>query len=103
MSSLFGPEFAQALLGLEPGRWHGPIPSAYGQHLVLFTERTEREAPSFDQVRDSVRAEWRAVQQRDLRERAYRAVRARYKVTVQRLEPSAPAVAAVAPSGATKP
>jgi len=34
----FGDEFASRVVTLEPGRWHGPIASGYGLHVVLVRE-----------------------------------------------------------------
>jgi len=34
VASIFGPQFASAVLQLKPESWHGPIASAYGMHLV---------------------------------------------------------------------
>jgi hypothetical protein len=41
-AELFGGRFAAALSDLTPGAWHGPIPSAYGTHLVRPGERIVR-------------------------------------------------------------
>jgi len=48
----FGYEFVGRIETLEPSsaRWQGPFGSAYGQHLILLTERTERSLPNFEDV-----------------------------------------------------
>lgn len=68
LGDTFGRAFADAIAELPEGRWRGPIESAQGWHLVRVTERTPGGLPSFDQVRDRVRAA--VLQQR--REAAYR-------------------------------
>ena len=56
---MFGDEFADTLLTVEPGKWSGPLKSGYGMHLVLVTAREAGGAPAFETVRDKVLAEWR--------------------------------------------
>jgi hypothetical protein len=41
IARLFGDAFATQLQRLEPGRWTGPIESAYGLHLVFVHECTD--------------------------------------------------------------
>ena len=94
IASLFGEDFARAVLALPPGRWSGPIASAYGAHLVMLTGRTEQPTPPLDQIRDMVREEWLASRAQEQRDRFYGEVRQRYAVTVER-PASALAAAAV--------
>ena len=42
----FGPDFADELTKIEPGRWQGPIESSFGLHLVLVRERSDGAAPA---------------------------------------------------------
>jgi parvulin-like peptidyl-prolyl isomerase len=48
---------ADAVFELKPddGRWHGPIESAYGYHLVLLTKRADGFYPPLDEIVDTVR------------------------------------------------
>jgi hypothetical protein len=77
-----GSEFADSLDDVPIGEWAGPLPSPYGLHLVLLTERTERRIPPLDEIRAQVARELRVVR----RERAYDAfldaVMSRYEVTI---------------------
>ena len=59
VSNMFGDEFADKVLEIEPGKWSGPIKSGYGMHVVLVTGREASDPPAFDMVRDRVLAEWR--------------------------------------------
>lgn len=54
----FGAAFADRLTGLPVGGWHGPIESSYGLHLARVTSRTEAAMPSFEAIRERVRADW---------------------------------------------
>jgi PPIC-type PPIASE domain len=79
----FGAEFAAALEELPEGQWHGPLPSGYGVHLVRVEARTTSSLPPFDVVREDVAREWSAAKRVELREAQYRALLARYRVTVE--------------------
>lgn len=76
----FGGGFAAALAGLPVGRWSGPVPSAYGEHLVRIESRSPAAAPPLERVRDRVLADWRAEESRRLREAYARSLLDRYTV-----------------------
>ena len=62
MDSAFGPGFFDALQGIDPGTWFGPVRSRYGQHLVRITVAQTATLPEFAEVRDKVLFDWRRVQ-----------------------------------------
>jgi len=93
VASMFGRDFTQALLDLPLGRWAGPISSAYGTHLVRVGERAQQEPVPFEEVRDSLREEWHAARAQELRDRAYRAIRERYRIVIESPPPVATAAA----------
>jgi hypothetical protein len=62
LSRLFGPAFAAAVAELPGGRWCGPVPSAYGLHLVWIDERLAARKPDFEGVRN--RLVWQLVRER---------------------------------------
>jgi len=64
LSARFGPEFARRVHELEPGDWRGPVASSYGLHLVWVHETQATRMPSLDEVRNVVRASWRAERER---------------------------------------
>jgi len=82
----FGNDFAEALAGLEPGRWTGPVASPFGLHLVLLTDYRPARRPPLAEVREAVLAEWRDQRRRESREQAYERLRERYEII---LEPDA--------------
>lgn len=88
IEAIFGPEFAAALVGIDPGGWRGPVGSAYGQHLVRVDARREGGVLSFAEVSDKVRADWMYEQGQKANDEMYRSLRARYEVIV---EPGTPA------------
>ena len=83
----FGPEFAEQLLDIEPGKWAGPIRSAYGLHLVFVIRRVDRRLPDWEEARETVRRDWIARKQKELKDAAYARIRDRYAVTVEKPKP----------------
>jgi hypothetical protein len=57
VASHFGTPMAEKVFALEPDsqRWHGPIESAYGQHLVMLTKLTEGVYPPLEEIEAAVR------------------------------------------------
>ncbi len=96
VARLFGREFAEGLLELEPGSWTGPIRSGYGLHLVRVDGRTDGRMPELSEVRDAVKRDWFAARRREAKEALYGRLRERYTVTVETpdwADPSAQTVA----------
>ena len=59
VESHFGPEMSKQLFGLAPdqNRWHGPIMSSQGAHLVMVAQKQEGRMPALDEVRARVTQE----------------------------------------------
>lgn len=52
------PTFGPAIADLEPGQYTPtPVASEYGWHIVLVEEKRPHEPPSFEQVREGIRAQ----------------------------------------------
>ncbi len=88
VEAVFGPDFAAALLGLEPGRWSGPITSGYGLHLVWLAEKVAGGSIAFDAVRQRVKDDWVYEQRLAANDAIFLKLIDRYEVVV---EPMAPA------------
>ena len=76
----FGSTFTDALLEQPRGSWVGPIPSAYGMHLVRVSAVKPGALPPLEQVRDAVQRDWQADQRQDQQEELYRQLLAKYSV-----------------------
>jgi len=93
VASLFGEEFAAALMEFDwppagndarsAGRWHGPIASSYGLHLVRLDARSDGRLPGLDEVEDAVRREWENERRNTLKEQFYADLLQRYDVTIE--------------------
>lgn len=88
VEAMFGPDFAAALMGLDTGRWSGPVTSGYGLHLVWLSERVSGGPLAFDAVRQRVKDDWVYDQRVAANEAIFARLLERYEVVV---EPAAPA------------
>jgi len=78
LEKLFGPAFATWVARADVRTWTGPVPSAYGAHLVWIESREPGVPPAFEDVRSRVRERWQDEQRarrvaellRDLRRHA---------------------------------
>ena len=77
---LFGGDFSAALGELAVGRWHGPVGSAHGTHLVQVVNRTTPEIPALDAIRERVAQDLIEERRREQNAAALQALRARYEV-----------------------
>lgn len=83
VSRLFGQVFTQAIFELPVGQWAGPVESGYGLHIVRVNSRTNSRKPPLEQVRDRVRMEWVAQQQRETNDMLYAELRKRYEIIIE--------------------
>jgi peptidyl-prolyl cis-trans isomerase C len=82
----FGPDFAAALFRLKPGAWLGPIRSGYGWHLVFVDAAEPGRVPAFEEIQPDIKSAWLEQKQREFKEAAFAAMRARYTVVVPSID-----------------
>ena len=87
IAQLFGAAFSDAIIATENDGWSGPYGSAFGLHLVRIDKRTPGTTPSFETVRDRVRADLAEASRRAANDEALAEVLARYDVVIEGLEP----------------
>lgn len=83
----FGEVFTAQLFAAPPGAWTGPVPSAYGLHLVMVTARVDGEAPPLRDIRATVQRDWTIDQQNWMKDESYAKIRQRYDVKIERRTP----------------
>lgn len=76
----FGKPFANALAELELGKWHGPVRSGYGVHVVLVEARIPARMPELSEIRQVAVREWTAANRRKVQDEFYQRVRAKYRI-----------------------
>lgn len=83
LAARLGPEFAARAIALQPGDWRGPIPSAYGEHLVWVERRIEAYDPDVAEARRELLATWRTRTEREALRRAIEQLRASVEIRVE--------------------
>jgi PPIC-type PPIASE domain len=82
VSRAFGREFAEAVIGLMPGTWSGPIESVYGLHLVRVSALEASQLRPFADVRSQVLEAWRREQEKTANEQYLGRLRGKYNVVI---------------------
>ena len=83
----FGGEFANELSESNVSdEWQGPLPSAFGLHLVKLESSTPATVIPFDDIVDQVRKDWLENSRRIANEQAVRDIIARYTVEIEGVE-----------------
>ena len=78
----FGSGFAESLIELSPGQWHGPVLSGFGTHLVYVDHVTKPPAPLFADMREMVEADWKMEKGEELNKAFYANLRDSYTVEI---------------------
>ena len=79
----FGNGFAETLVDLSPGRWHGPVLSGYGVHLVYVHSIIEPPATVLDDVRERVTLDWETEKGIELNDKFYDSLRQQYTIIIE--------------------
>ncbi|TNF97833.1 MAG: peptidyl-prolyl cis-trans isomerase [Gammaproteobacteria bacterium] len=83
VANQFSPDFARVVFQLEQGKWHGPIPSVHGQHLVFIHEQRKGHLPELKEIHSKVREMF-------LADRYYKSLLEQYEIVVEQVEPVYP-------------
>lgn len=99
VARIFGEGFATAVLKIEPGRWSGPIESAYGSHNVFVRERADARMPTLDEVRAQVERELMADRRRRQLDGMYERLLDRYRIVIEKRQASGDVATATGGAG----
>ena len=83
----FGTGFSDTVMQLEPGKWHGPVLSGYGTHLVYVHALAVAPPPIFSDVRDHVLENWQIAQQDEFNAQYFESLKSRYEIVIEELPP----------------
>jgi hypothetical protein len=97
VSRLFGEDFAQDLVSIEPRQWTGPVESPYGLHLVLVRERIADLPQELSTIRPLVARELLAERRKAELQALYERLLEQYAITIE--TPQAPSAQAAATGG----
>jgi hypothetical protein len=82
VAGLFGDDFAATLFRHPGADWFGPIPSAYGEHVVRITDREAGRPAVLADVRARLRDDWIEARRVEKLDQAQARLRERYTVTI---------------------
>jgi peptidyl-prolyl cis-trans isomerase C len=88
VTAIFGTSFAQALPGLELGKWQGPVESGLGWHLVWVESNIPGRVPAFAEVEARVKSEWSDEQRAEGKRKMFDHMRARYQIVLPEAAPA---------------
>jgi hypothetical protein len=83
ISRAMGSGFAESVMQLEPGQWHGPVLSGFGTHLVYVSEFEPAPPPELANVRDEVLGEWRRIQTEKFDAEFLESLKSRYEIVIE--------------------
>ena len=83
LAKLFGTEFARSVFSLEPGKWHGPVLSGYGTHLVFVHAVQQSTVPDFADVSEQVKEDWETERMSELHKKYLEGLMSRYKIVIE--------------------
>ena len=91
VNHVFGADFADRVMKLEPGQWTGPVESSYGLHLVRVVKKVPAVAPTLDEIRQEVEREVLQERRKEQLDVLYQSLLKKYLVTIElpKEEPSA--------------
>ena len=80
---LFGSGFTTSVMQLEIEKWHGPVLSGYGTHLVYVDALEIAPMPEFEDVQANVFENWQAQQQEEFNEAFFESLKSRYEIVIE--------------------
>jgi hypothetical protein len=83
LEAAFGRDFADALAGIEPGTWQGPVRSGYGLHLVLIEDFVPGGPLTLKDAEREVRRDWENERRIEAINTLYDRLSEQYTITVE--------------------
>jgi hypothetical protein len=80
---VMGSDFADAVMQLDPGKWHGPVLSGFGTHLVYVFGFQRAPEPELADVRPAVIAEWQRLKTEEFNGAFYASAKDRYEIVIE--------------------
>jgi hypothetical protein len=88
LTKLFGSGFVETLTGLSERKWHGPVLSGYGVHLVYIHHRQDARPAKLEDVKDRVLRDWQEKKREELSEKYLSGLLGRYQVSIESENPA---------------
>ena len=80
-----GSPFAESVIGLKAGQWHGPVLSGYGTHLVFVFEHQVSAPPDFADVETKVLEDWQSERRETFNADFLDSLKKRYDIVIDEI------------------
>lgn len=80
-----GSGFAEAVMQLQPGEWHGPVLSGFGVHLVYVYDLHKAPPAQFENVQARVLEDWQTKKREQFNSDFLENLKERYEIIVEEL------------------
>lgn len=80
-----GSGFAEAAMKLEAGKWHGPVLSGYGVHLVYVYQIEKAPAPKLEEVKAKVIEQWNEERREQFNDAFLKSLKSTYEIVIEDL------------------
>jgi len=80
-----GSPFAESVMDLKTGQWHGPVLSGYGTHLVYVFEYQESPPPDFADVETVVFEDWKSERRETFNADFLDSLKKRYDIVIDEI------------------
>ena len=77
-----GSGFTESLMKLEQGKWHGPVLSGYGVHLVYVYKLEKAPAPDWEKVKATVLESWNKENREKFNAEFLEALKKNYEIVI---------------------
>lgn len=79
----FGRGFTESVFQLEADKWHGPVLSGYGTHLVYVHYIQKGEPYTYAEIREELKTDWMEEMQKKLNDKYIEGIMARYEIVFE--------------------
>jgi len=83
LEQLFGPDFANSVIGLPIAEWSGPIQSSYGWHIVWLHGKQKDKLPTVESIRNKVLTDFLQVRREKRLRETLSDLRAKYSIRIE--------------------
>ena len=80
-----GGGFAESVMKLEPGQWHGPVLSGYGVHLVYVYAHQVSPPAVLEDVKADVLADWQLERREQFNADFLESLKKRYEIVIDEI------------------
>lgn len=91
IARMFGDDFANSVVGMDPGTWVGPVKSTYGLHVVYVSEREPGRQLTLAEARAQVEREFTLERRREQLAAVYDKLLDQYRIVMERRPETPPA------------